>query len=202
MTSGALSATSPGDEGEPVPARQHIDRFSNGYDPEVEEPAPHHYPRAAEVEKPAKSWWDLVTSEWRAISALIMPLLVGGGILLIPASKSQVDAVKIEAAANLEVAKTDIQGQVKGVHIEVDNLKSTVVDLRGDVKEIGRDLKVLLSRSQTPQQADAAPVDASPPVSPAPNPSQTIPPKKSPKTVKRVEKPAQSSSLPLWPFSR
>ena len=175
-----------------MPDVQHTNRVPNGYDAQVEGQSSNYHPKASAK---VRTWWDLVTSEWRAIFAFLMPILVGGGILLIPASRGQVETVKMEAAANLDVAKTDIQGQIKGVHIELDALKTTVGDMHQDMKEIGRDLKVLLSRSSFARQLDSTPAaDAAPASSPPPSPASTEKPKRA--VAKRPQKPvAQSSSL-------
>jgi hypothetical protein len=146
-------------EGTPMPDSHITARRANGKaeDFPVDEPPrrqPEREPEAVKI-----TLWDLVLAEWRTIGMIAAPFVLAIVAVLVPASKGELQTVRTEASSNLDLAKTDIKGQIQVLSGRIDAIQTTTSDTRGDVKELSRDIKRLLERSDPfrPLQAASAP---------------------------------------------
>ena len=127
------------------------------------------------------------------LATLLAPTALALIYYLLPPTKSDLIAVKTEAASNLEVVKT-------ANRVELDAIKSDVSNLRTDVKEIGRDIKDLLQRTPV-REPDARQVvfEDQPPQAPVKKIASSVPP--SPPPSHKKPKVAAKKEPALWPWS-
>ena len=116
--------------------------------------------------------WDLVLAEWRTIGMIIAPFALAIAAYMIPASRGDLATVRTEAAANLDLAKAQTNGQLQAITAKVDALQTTIKDTNTDLRETRADIKEVLKRLPDTRQAYDLPqiVASSPAAPPLDNP--------------------------------
>ena len=140
--------------------------------------------------------WDLVLAEWRTIGMVAAPFALAIATYMIPASRGELATVRTEAAANLDLAKAQTNGQLQAITAKVDALQTTIKDTNADLRETRADIKKVLERLPDPRQPyDLPQIVAASPAAPLENPS----------TPRRVKKKAvqpiaakPSSGFRIW----
>jgi hypothetical protein len=158
----------------------------------------------ADIPSTDQKRWKTVVSEWKFIAAILAPFGVAIALYFIPATKGELEGVKTDTAAKLELAKANTAGSLQAITAKVDALQSTITDTKSDVKEMRGDLKELLKRSE-PRQVEyrPEPVKTASPAATDRQDDRPPPPPTSRKIVKKkpiVVKPAAASTsgFRLW----
>jgi hypothetical protein len=112
--------------------------------------------------------FNFVKSEWKWLLTGVVPLLLAGGWLAMPASTAQVEKVKAAAAAEVALLKAEMSGQFQVVHTRVDDLKASLEETHTDIKELLRRVPVFAPEQEAapPRRAEASPAPASSPPPP------------------------------------
>jgi hypothetical protein len=119
---------------------------------------------------------NFVKSEWKWLLTGLVPLLIAGGWLALPASTAQLQKLKDATAAEVALLKTDISGQFQVVHTRVDGLNNSLQELHTDIRELLRRIPAYRSDLPPPPIAASAP----PALPPAANPPKKSRPKPNP----------------------
>ena len=146
------------------------------------------------IPSPDQKRWGALIAEWKWIAAMLAPFGFGLALYLIPATKGELESIKSDGAAKLELANAKTAGELRAVDARLSALQTTITDTKSDVKEMRGDLKELLKRSD-PRQYDPPQIVAASPAAPPENPPPSRRVKK--KSVQPVAaKPA--SGFRLW----